>query len=218
VTTRRDFLGEKGFTYHSTTGQLESIVSANGPTVSWTYDGALADTMSWSGVVAGTVTHMYDERFRLASQSVNGAHAVSYDYDGDGFVVTVGDLGIARDPDTAAVVSTTLGAAATAATYTEYGELASLSASNGTSELLALQYAVRDALGRITAKTETVGGQTDTYEYGYDSAGRLEEVYTNGVLSSSYTYDPNGNKRQPSLPLEPRWHGCCPIRRAGPSR
>ena len=52
----------------------------------------------------------------------------------------------------------------------------------------------RDGLGRITEKTETIQGVTDTYAYNYDVAGRLMDVYRNGVLSSHYGYDDNGNR------------------------
>jgi len=53
---------------------------------------------------------------------------------------------------------------------------------------------VRDAIGRITKKTETVGGATAVYEYGYDLAGRLVSVKENGVTVSTYDYDANGNR------------------------
>ena len=36
--------------------------------------------------------------------------------------------------------------------------------------------------------------ETHTYEYGYDQAGRLMDVYKDGVLISHYDYDPNGNR------------------------
>jgi RHS repeat-associated protein len=53
---------------------------------------------------------------------------------------------------------------------------------------------VRDALGRITEKVETVDGASHTYEYAYDLAGRLIEVKTDGVVTGAYGYDGNGNR------------------------
>ncbi len=53
---------------------------------------------------------------------------------------------------------------------------------------------VRDKLGRITQKTETIGGVTSTYGYTYDSTGRLTAVTLNGAPYSSYTYDSNSNR------------------------
>src|SRR5207249_4166446 len=52
----------------------------------------------------------------------------------------------------------------------------------------------RDKLGRISQKTETIGGVTDTFVYTYDTAGRLTDVTKNGAVVSHYTYDSNGNR------------------------
>lgn len=51
-----------------------------------------------------------------------------------------------------------------------------------------------DPLGRITEKTETIQGVTDTYAYDYDLAGRLSDVHRNGDHISHYDYDANGNR------------------------
>src|SRR6185295_18823567 len=53
---------------------------------------------------------------------------------------------------------------------------------------------VRDDLGRIIQKTETVSGQTHVFGYDYGLAGRLTQVAKDGVLFSQYTYDANGNR------------------------
>ncbi|MCL6614425.1 MAG: hypothetical protein K6U03_07425 [Firmicutes bacterium] len=42
--------------------------------------------------------------------------------------------------------------------------------------------------------SQTVLGEAHTYEYGYDQAGRLVDVYKDGMLISHYDYDPNGNR------------------------
>ena len=58
----------------------------------------------------------------------------------------------------------------------------------------------RDALGRITQKVETIGGVTTTTVYGYDFAGRLTDVTTNGTLAAHYEYDGNGNRLSVTRP------------------
>jgi YD repeat-containing protein len=35
---------------------------------------------------------------------------------------------------------------------------------------------------------------TDTYDYLYDLAGRLQEVKKNGSVTATYNYDTNGNR------------------------
>ena len=51
-----------------------------------------------------------------------------------------------------------------------------------------------DNLGRIHELTETIAGVSHTYTYDYDSAGRLWQVHKDGVLTSTYIYDANGNR------------------------
>jgi RHS repeat-associated protein len=48
--------------------------------------------------------------------------------------------------------------------------------------------------GRIAAKSKTIQGVTTTHAYGYDARGRLETVHTNGTLTATWGYDPNGNR------------------------
>jgi len=54
--------------------------------------------------------------------------------------------------------------------------------------VLAIDY-TRDRLGRITRKVETIEGVTATWDYTYDPAGRLQEVYRDGTRLSRYEYD-----------------------------
>lgn len=53
---------------------------------------------------------------------------------------------------------------------------------------------VRDKLRRITQKIERISGITDTYDYGYDTTGRLQRVTKTGAVLSTYTYDVNRNR------------------------
>jgi YD repeat-containing protein len=80
-------------------------------------------------------------------------------------------------------------------TYNAFGELETYAAwvTGAATPLLATSF-VRDALGRIVEKTETVGSETDVYTYGYDQAGRLETVTRNGTHTVTYGYDANGNR------------------------
>jgi RHS repeat-associated protein len=60
---------------------------------------------------------------------------------------------------------------------------------------------MRDKLGRITDKNETLAGTTTSWHYAYDIAGRLTDVQQNGTLVSHYEYDGNGNRTRAQYPL-----------------
>lgn len=53
--------------------------------------------MTWSGAVAGSTAVTYNPDFRVTSQTVNGAQAVSFGYDLDGLLTQAGALGLRRD-------------------------------------------------------------------------------------------------------------------------
>jgi RHS repeat-associated protein len=54
--------------------------------------------------------------------------------------------------------------------------------------------APRDALGRISRKTELIDGVTRVFTYGYDNRNRLRDVFVDGLPSEHYEYDANGNR------------------------
>ncbi len=92
-----------------------------------------------------------------------------------------------------------LGGITTTQAYTGFGEVSQFRAARGGVNLFHTTY-IRDALGRIVEKTETIGARTDTYAYTYDPAGRLWQVRKNGVLQSEYRYDGNGNRLAKTTP------------------
>ncbi len=198
--------GATTFGYHPTTGQLTTIATPDGGTLAYTYDGALVTSETWGGsvgAVAGSVSRTYDNDFRTASESVNGANAITFGYDPDSLLTQAGTLSLARDPQTGFLAGTTLGSLTDTRSYSTFGELSGYRAAVGMTALLETQY-TRDALGRITQKTETIQGLTDTLTYTltytYDLAGRLTEVRTNGALIAGYAYDTNGNRLSRTTP------------------
>ncbi|MBN1422700.1 MAG: PKD domain-containing protein [Planctomycetes bacterium] len=190
ITTPR---GATTFTREAGTGQLTAIATPEGNGLGFTYDSLLPLSTLWSGEVSGTVAHTHDNDFLVASQSVNGAHEVSFAYDGDGLIIGAGDLTLTRDPVNGSIAANTLGAIADTYAYNALGELERHTTSHGETVLLDIQYA-HDSGGRIVEKTETVGGTTSTWTYAYDEAGRLAEVQRDGVRVEAYSYDPNGNR------------------------
>ncbi len=169
---------------------------------SFTYDGFLITSITWSGAINGSVGFTYNNDFNIASETVDGGNAVNFSYDKDALLVSsqssVGNQGldnfvIGRDPGNGFVTGTTIGGVSDAWTYDAFGETLTYSAFYNGSPLMSDQY-VHDKLGRITQKTETINGVADTYTYTYDQAGRLTDVQKDLTPVSHYEYDLNGNR------------------------
>ncbi|HJX51200.1 MAG TPA: RHS repeat-associated core domain-containing protein [Polyangia bacterium] len=185
--------------YSPTTGKLVSASTSDGQTVTYGYDGSLLLSTTWSGTVAGSVSRTFNNDFRMASQSVNGANSVAFGYDNDGLLTSADGLTITRDAANGLISDTTLGQVTDHRTYDSDGLLATYEAKFGTTSLYSVAY-VRDSLGRIEQKTETIQGATTVWVYSYDSAGRLWQVMQNGVLTATYLYDANGNRLSRTTP------------------
>ncbi|MGH7164138.1 MAG: kelch repeat-containing protein [Nitrospiraceae bacterium] len=182
------------YAYSPTTGNL-STITAPGSTLSYAYDGSLLTSTTWSGTVAGSVTRSYDNNFRITSQSVNGGNTIAFGYDTDSLLTSAGAETISRRSDNGLISGTSLGTISDERTYNPFGEVASYRVTRPASPVTYLDVAyTRDKLGRITQKAETLGGQTDAFEYLYDDAGRLREVKKNGGTTATYLYDSNGNR------------------------
>jgi RHS repeat-associated protein len=179
--------------YSPTTGRVVSIGGPSGVTLSMTYDGSLQKSVTFNGAVSGTVAWDHDTDFRVVSETVNGAWAADFAYDPDSLLTSAGDLVIVRDPESGRVDQLSSGAVVETRSYNEYGELSATATTVSGTPLLSFAYQ-RDALGRITQKTETEAGVTTVTDYAYDTVGRLTQVDEGGVTVEAYTYDANGNR------------------------
>ena len=179
------------YDYDPATSQLKTA-SLPGSVLTYFYDGSLTTAMAWSGTVAGTVTNTYDADMSVSSRSVNGGNTIQFHYDKDKLLTSAGSMKFGYDPENGALTATTLGNVTDALTYNSFGEPGSYSARYGASPIYSVTY-TRDKLGRITARSETVGTSTTNYTYAYDLEGRLTTA-TIGSMVTVYHYDPNGNR------------------------
>jgi RHS repeat-associated protein len=186
-------------TYSPTTGQLTGVTTSDGQSLAYGYDGKLVTSTTWSGNVAGSVGRTYNNDFRVASETVNGANSVAFGYDNDGLLTSIDGLTITRDSTNGLITETTLGQVTDHRTYDTFGKLATYEAKFGSTSLYSVSY-VPDSLGRIEQKTETIQGTTTVWNYSYDSAGRLWQVMQNGILTATYLYDANGNRTSVTTP------------------
>jgi RHS repeat-associated protein len=145
-----------------------------------------------NGPITGTLTRNYNNDFRVIAVSING-NSINYQYDNDGLLTQVGDLSLHREAQNGFLIGTTLSQVITQRTLNSFGELDSETVTYQGNTLYQVAYQ-RDKLGRITEKVETIEGQTTTYDYHYNLAGQLVEVFQNKVSINRYGYDDNGNR------------------------
>lgn len=217
------------FDYFTTSGQLEEIETLFGAgklELTFGYDGHLPTTFDWLASAtaggaedfAGGVELVYDDNFWVFQEKVDDGtttHTIEFRYDLDGLPTVAAPpasivsnacsgsatdcLSVTWDPDTGRLDSTAIGVVTDEYTYTDFGEIESYVAKVSGVTKFSYTINLRDALGRIARKTETVDGVTTVYEYDYDLAGRLEEVRSGPdamslSVTDTYGYDDNGNR------------------------
>jgi RHS repeat-associated protein len=185
---------------YNSANQLTNITAPSNVALTWGYDGNLVTRHSTSfGTVTVDVNYTFVNMLPSVQKVSTPAPAkssstVAISYDQDRLVSAVGGLTITRDAVSGLVTATSLGNIQEFFSYdSQFGELAEYRATNGVIELYKELY-TRDPLGRIVGKAVTTNGITTTLSYVFDSAGRLTQVFTNGVLSTTYTYDANSNR------------------------
>ena len=184
--------GQLDYDYDATSGKLTKV-TAQDATLAYTFNGALLTKTAWTGSVTGQVDRVYDNDFRVTSLSVNGATPVTFQYDADSLLTKAGELTLTRSGQNGLLTGTALANVTDSYIYNGFSEVLAYEAKYDTTSLLRFDYSY-DKLGRITQKKEIRGGATHTFDYGYDTAGRLIEVKRDGVVTSSYGYDANGNR------------------------
>jgi RHS repeat-associated protein len=182
--------GVTSYTYTCGTNLISATRGTEG--LAYTYDGSLLKTDTRTGILNQTIGYNYNNDFRLSSISYSGA-SQTFTYDSDGLLTGAGSFSIIRNAQNGLPETVSDGTMTNTRSFNGYGEL------DGSTFTVAgvPKYSfslTRDQAGRITQKVETVDGITDTFEYGYDTNGRLNEVKKNGIVIEAYTYDPNGNR------------------------
>ncbi len=185
--------GTFGYGYDGATGKLVSVTGPDGSTRGYTYQGAMLTTLTSGGPVAGSAVWTYDNNFRSTGRTVNGGNDIAFVFDADDLATAVGSLTLSRNAQNGLLTGTTLDSVTEALSYNIFAEISGYTASSGASQLYSESY-IRDNLGRITQRTETIQGTTTTWGYSYDAGSRLSSVTRNGAAFESYTYDTNDNR------------------------
>ncbi|WP_437319781.1 DNRLRE domain-containing protein [Sorangium sp. So ce385] len=190
-------MGTIQYVYHPTTGNLQHVIGPSGISLEVGYDGALPTSRTWtvtgSGAGVGSVQWIYNNDFRIVSETVNGGAATSFGYDVDGVVNQAGGLTLSRHPQSGQYAGSSIGVVSDTVTPDAYGGVQTYVAQASGSTVYEVSV-TPDALGRIDQRTETILGETHSYDYEYDLAGRLTDVVRDGALVAHYDYDANGNR------------------------
>ena len=114
-------------------------------------------------------------------------------YDRDTLLTAAGDMKLTRDAASGFVTAANLGKIEDQRQFDERGLMTNYTATFGGTPVwsMAISY---DPVNRITNKVESLGSVMRTSGYVYDLMGRLSEVWQDGVLTTTYTYDANGNR------------------------
>lgn len=184
------------FGYDSLSGVATSQSSPDGETIVSTYDGAMVKAAAWRGLVIADIANTYDGELRTKNQSVTAGgstSAVGYTYDLDGLITSAGPLNLSYGIKRASLDSARVGRVKTAYSIDSTDAIQTISASTDSGEVFREEI-TRDLRGRVIGIDETVGKKSQHVSYDYDSAGFLYRVTRNGVLSSQYAYDLDGNR------------------------
>jgi RHS repeat-associated protein len=167
-------------------------MSKGGETLSYAYDGKLVTSEIASGTLNQTLGYSYNNDFNVTAFTYAGA-TTSFTYDNDGLLTGAGGFTIVRNAGNGLPESVAGGGFDLGRTFNSYGEI------EGETTTVAgvSRYAyslTRSTAGRITSKTETVGGAATNYAYTYDAMGRLATVTRDGQLVEQYQYDSVGRR------------------------
>lgn len=195
----------QNYAYYPLSNKVRSINSPDQVRSVFSYfgnDNLATEIQTVEDVDQSRIDYDYDSFFRQNRRIVKmGTEEVSRvitSYRTDNQPLKIGELRLNYDATSGRLTTTVLQNVRDSRTYDAYGNLASyrvtfVPESKAVTELYYFSL-TRDVLHRITTKVERVQGVQTTYNYSYDSVGRLSSVVKNGVVDSSFTYDLNSNR------------------------
>ena len=183
---------EGSIDYSYLCGDNVGSIARGGESISYEYDANLVTRDAISGTLNQALDYTYNNDFRIDTFQYAGA-VVSYTYDDDGLLTGSGNFTIERNLQNGLPESISGGPLFMDRMYNGYGEISDQDVSiNG--RLLSSWTVTRDNNGRVIEKTETVGGATSAYVYGYDTMGRLTTVTRDGIVVEQYSYSADGSR------------------------
>lgn len=196
------------FTYQPSTDLIQSIDAQNaveGVRTNFTYFGDRVKSTEHrrlsDNFLYGKVDRSFDSAHRVSLRTVQGntgsAFGTSMTYTNDDKPFFVGSMRL--DYNSSGLLETIgINRVAETRTFDTYGNLKTAQVifipPTGPNKVIYSYTLNRDSMGRIESRTERIWDEITNFVYGYDSLGRLTTVTRNGVISTSITYDANGNR------------------------
>ena len=187
--------GQYAYAHSGQTGLLVTAASPDNVLETRTYSGGRLTGLVYSGAVSGEIAFARNAQRRLEMVSVVG---MPFDYvrDDDGSITQAGELALSYEPNTGGLAEITLGAVEEVYAYNDYSELIRHTVTANAAIVYDVEYE-RDALGRITRRSESVVGTMTIHDYEYDASGRLIGHMVNGSPAAAWSYDANSNRLNP---------------------
>ncbi|GBC62894.1 hypothetical protein DENIS_3878 [Desulfonema ishimotonii] len=173
-------------------GTKVASVTKGSESVTYGYNGSLVTSEALAGTLEQTLGYHYNNDLAVSSFTYAG-ETESYTYDNDGLLTGAGDFTITRKEQNGLPESVSDSALTLSRDFSGYGETDREAYSVGGDQMV-WEITSRDNAGRIRQKTETVGGETITYDYDYDEMGRLLTVKKDGTPVEEYRYDAAGRR------------------------
>jgi RHS repeat-associated protein len=199
--------GNNAYQYQYRSEKVSRADSADGIASEFTYygDSVLSETQlrSSDDFLYARLEYGFDSDHRKVSRTLQGnsstpSSTIATTLNDDNMPVQIGSMTLGYSYPSGRLSSTVLDKISDSRTYDSYGKLESYTATYtpaiGPVQTLYSYTLTRDVMSRISAKSETILGVTDLFNYTYDVAGRLTAVTKNSLPYSSYVYDDNGNR------------------------
>lgn len=209
---------EANYSYHMTTGRLQSISGLWG-SFSFSYDvnqvrNRVTDDNTGNYIAAefangflikedynigdfeGSYGVVPNAIGKIGTESVttdSGTNSVIYVYNDDEKVSGIGSLNINYTYPSGRISGTTIGVYSDVYSYDGNGNISTYQAKRN-NDIIYSYSLVRDDLGRVVEKSETLNEVTSDYDYFYDSSSRLIEVKKNNITVRTYSFDSNSNR------------------------
>jgi YD repeat-containing protein len=176
---------------------LDSARSPDNVQETFTYTAGLLTSIQMQAPTTMQWSRTLNNNFETETSSVQNGTSINYIYDNDSDLIQVGDLNITRNATNGRITRTQLNRIFENKSYSAFGEMTVLRNRYQNSRIYQDYKFTRDRLGRISQKLETLEGTPQsTFNYIYDTSGRLTSVQKNGTSVLSQVFDSNSNRTQ----------------------